>query len=87
MALTTESFTSVYAAEVSGAQGGSLTPPSGCLILLSCCVLSVESSITLPLEWWRKCTFIVLHFLYSCATGDFNLKIHTQKYSHTPLHQ
>lgn len=43
MALTTESFTSVHAAEVSGVQGGSLTP-SGCLILSSCCVLSVESS-------------------------------------------
>lgn len=30
-------------------------------------------------EWWRKCTFIVLHFLYSCIIGDPNFKIHIQK--------
>lgn len=83
MALTTESFTSVHATWVSGVQSGSLTSPSSRL-LSSRCVLSVDSSITLPL---RKCTFIVLHFLYSCIIGDSNLKLHVQKYPHTSMHQ
>lgn len=69
MALTTESFTSVHATEVSGVQFGSLAPPGSRLILSSCCVLSVESSVTLPLESGGEnalllcCTFYIAALL------------------------
>lgn len=86
MALTTESFTSIHAIQVSGVHFGSLTPPRSLPLILLCPDCGVLSH-SAPREWWRKCTLIVLHFLYSCIIGNSNLKIHIQKYPHTFMHQ
>lgn len=78
VALTTESFTSIHVARVSGLRFGRATSEQPSPPVISLC--PVPGVLSSPAgRRWRRCTQSVLHFLYSCVIADSNLKIHIQQ--------